>query len=89
MVSSVPYMHFGKWIFSVRRNKQRLAVLLALLAASIAAGIAWSPALPAVVIINAYVIWGPIAALATKLGILKAPPSPEQQELKSGAQGPQ
>ncbi len=79
MVSNIPYLHFGKWLFSVRRNKQRLAILIALLLASVAAGMVWNAALPAVVIVNAYVVWGPVAALATKLGILKAPP-PETAE---------
>lgn len=73
MVSKVPYLHFGKWLFSVRRNNQRLLVLLLILAV-----LAISPAWTAAALINGYVIWGPIAALATKLGILKpAPAEPE------------
>ena len=71
MVSKVPYMHFGKWLFSVRRHKKRLLILLLMLVA-----IAISPAWTAAALINGYVIWGPIAAIATKLGLLKpAPPA--------------
>lgn len=77
MVSSVPYLHFGKWLFSVRRNKRRMLALCVLILALI-----WNPALTAVVTINAYVLWGPLAALAVKLGILKPsePPAAVKEE---------
>jgi len=66
MVSNIPYMHFGKWLSSARRNKKRLFIIALIIAAVI-----WSPALSSVVLINAYVAWGPIAWLAVKLGLLK------------------
>ena len=69
MVSKIPYLHFGKWLFSVRKNNKRLLILVLIVAALIC-----SPALTAVALINGSVLWGPIAALATKLGILKPTP---------------
>jgi phosphatidylserine synthase len=72
MVSRIPYMHFGKWLFGARRNKKRLLIIALILVVAI-----FSPALTAVVLINGYVIWGPIAAVAVKLGLLK----PEQAEI--------
>ncbi len=70
MVSKIPYLHFGKWIFSVRKSKKRMAILVLMLAA-----LAISPAWTAAILINGYVIWGPIEALLTKLGVLKPAPA--------------
>lgn len=56
MVSKIRYQHVGKWLESVKRNRQRqlflvLAVVCFLL----------SPSIVSVIIINAYVIWGIIS----------------------------
>lgn len=66
MVSKVPYTHFGKWIVSTKRNKKRLLVLVGLLLL-----VSWRPIEAFVVIVNAYVVWGPISYCAVKLGFLK------------------
>lgn len=77
MVSKIPYMHFAKWIVSCKRNKRRLAFLLALLAVWAGSGFAYYLffgrynwyAFPALVI-NIYVFWGPAAYFAVKMGII-------------------
>ncbi len=84
MVSNVPYMHFAKWIISTKRNKRRLAFLILLLAIWVVTGILMNPWIAPIVIINAYVIWGPIAFLAVKLGFIKPRPDlvPDMAEHK-------
>lgn len=74
MVSNVPYIHFAKWLLSVRRNRFRLALsLLALVGWGVSA-IAFDPLLFPVILVNAYVIWGPLAFFAVKLGFVKPQP---------------
>lgn len=63
MVSSVKYVHIGKWLVSVRRNNRRLVGLLVFLV------LLWfNPVLFSVIAINAYVLLGPVA---TVIGWLK------------------
>ena len=68
MVSEIQYQHFGKWIFSIPRHKKRLLIVVIVLGAA-----CYEPALVALVLINGYIIWAPLAALAVKLGLLKSP----------------
>lgn len=75
MVSKIPYLHFGKWIFSVRKSRKRLLILGLMLCA-----LALSPAWTAAVLINGYVIWGPLGALLAKLGIIKPAPAEASTE---------
>ncbi|HBC85560.1 MAG TPA: hypothetical protein DCZ94_01265 [Lentisphaeria bacterium] len=55
MVSTVRYTHIGKWIQSVRRNRIRLVMLIIFIAALII----WRE-FAAVVLINYYILTGPI-----------------------------
>jgi len=68
MVSEIQYQHFGKWIFSIPRHKKRLVIVIVVLIAA-----CYQPALVALILINGYIIWAPLAALAVKIGILKSP----------------
>jgi len=68
MVSEIQYQHFGKWIFSIPRHKKRLLIVVIVLGAA-----CYEPSLVALVLINGYIIWAPLAALAVKLGLLKSP----------------
>lgn len=68
MVSNIQYQHFGKWIFSVPRNKKRLLIVALALGAA-----CFDPPLVAMILINAYIIWAPAVALAVKFGLLKSP----------------
>lgn len=79
MVSKVPYLHFGKWLFSVRKSRKRMAVLLLIVIALI-----WSPTFTPVALINGYILWGPIAALAAKLGLIKPAGQAEEQKAPVG-----
>jgi len=62
MVSPVKYQHIGKWLVSVRRNNKRLVGLLVFLTI-----FAFSPVLVAAIVINAYVLLGPVALIASWL----------------------
>ena len=75
MVSSIPYVHFAKWIISTKRNKRRLTFLILMLAAWLVTGIMYNPIIVPLILINGYVIWGPLTFFAVKLGFLK--PTPE------------
>lgn len=68
MVSEIQYQHFGKWIFSIPRHKKRLLIVVIVLGAA-----CYEPALVALILINGYIIWAPLAALAVKIGLLKSP----------------
>ncbi len=72
MVCKIPYMHFAKWIVSTKRNKQRLFFLILLFAAWIASGFLYNWYVFPTLVVNVYVVWGPIAYLAVKLGLLHA-----------------
>ncbi len=71
MVSNVPYMHFAKWLVSTRRNKKRLICLLLIVVAWAVTAVFVNPFITPVVLINAYVIWGPLSYMAVKLGMIK------------------
>lgn len=68
MVSEIPYQHFGKWIFSIPRHKKRLLIVCVVLIAA-----CYETAWTALILINGYVIWAPLATIAAKLGLLKSP----------------
>lgn len=72
MVSKVPYLHFAKWLISVKRNRRRLIALIALIALWIASAIAFHPLLFPLALVNLYVLWGPVAYLAVKMGFVRA-----------------
>jgi CDP-diacylglycerol--serine O-phosphatidyltransferase len=61
MISSIPYIHVGKWLFSIRRNKKRLMLFLILLLAVCMFKIA-----ALVVLINLYILSGPVIAVWNK-----------------------
>lgn len=76
MVSSIPYLHAGRWLMSVRRNRKRLFVLFVILIALYA-----SPFLVMVLVINIYVASGPVVLVIRKLGLFpEASPAPEAQQ---------
>ncbi|WP_176014112.1 phosphatidylcholine/phosphatidylserine synthase [Victivallis sp. Marseille-Q1083] len=58
MVSNIPYPHMGKWFFSIRRNKKRLALFVLALAILFAFRIHGVVAL-----VNLYILSGPAIAL--------------------------
>jgi CDP-diacylglycerol--serine O-phosphatidyltransferase len=62
MVSNIPYQHIGKWLFSVRRNKNRLIILLLCLAL-----VAVTKSLGILIIVNLYIFSGPIVMIFTKI----------------------
>ncbi len=67
MVSKVPYTHFGKWILSVKRNRQRQLAVIMILAALF---IFKADALITLVVI--YIFSGPVMALFNLLKGKKA-----------------
>lgn len=66
MVSNVQYIHAGRWILSIRRNKKRLFVLFIALGSMYY----FDPILIIAIIINAYVLSGPFIAIAKKFGAI-------------------
>jgi len=62
MISHIRYQHIGKLLFSVPRHRGRLAVLLL----TVAALIVW-PALGFLVLVNGYVVSGPITEMFIKV----------------------
>ena len=77
MVSSIPYMHAGRWLMSVRRNKKRLFVLFVVLIAMY-----YSPFLVLVLAVNIYVASGPFTIVARKLGLFPQNAGETQQNNK-------
>lgn len=71
MVSNVPYVHGAKWIISTKRNRRRLCFLILVIAAWIISSFLTHPLFAPVILINAYIIWGPLTFLAVKLGFVK------------------
>ena len=74
MVSSVPYVHGAKWIVSTKRNKKRLFFLILTLSVWFGSCFVCNPLVVPVIFINAYILWGPLAFLAVKLGLIKQGP---------------
>ena len=66
MVSTIPYQHFGKWLFSIPRNKKRMLIAFVVLVA-----LCIEPAWTGVILINGYIIWGPIAWFLVKIGVFR------------------
>ena len=62
MVSSFPYIHVGKWLFSMKRNKRRLVLFLIFFLV-----VCMFKITAVVVLINLYIISGPVIALWNKL----------------------
>jgi CDP-diacylglycerol--serine O-phosphatidyltransferase len=58
MVSSIPYIHVGKWLFSIKRNKRRLIIFLIVFLLVFIFRLA-----ALVTLINIYVLSGPAIAL--------------------------
>ena len=71
MVSSIPYMHFAKWIVSTKRNKRRLVFLILLFIIWALSGFFYNWYAFPTLVVNVYVVWGPIAYFAVKLGLLQ------------------
>ena len=74
MVSSIPYVHGAKWIVSAKRNRKRLCALIVILAIWIGSSFFCNPLVVPVILINAYILWGPLAFAAVKLGFIKPGP---------------
>lgn len=64
MISSFPYVHVGKWLFSIKRNKRRLLLFLIFFLAVFMFKIT-----ALAVLINLYILSGPAIALWNKLKI--------------------
>ena len=62
MVSSIPYIHVGKWLFSIKRNKRRLILFMIIFLLVFIFRLA-----ALVTLINIYVLSGPAIALWEKL----------------------
>ena len=65
MISHIPYLHVGRWLFSIRRNKQRLFLVTALLAAAI-----YQVEYTFVIVVNLYIFSGPVMVLLNKTGVV-------------------
>ena len=76
MVSSIPYVHGAKWIISTKRNKKRLFILILTLSIWFGSSFVCNPLVVPVILINAYIFWGPLAFLASKSGLIKSNPGP-------------
>ncbi len=62
MVSNIPYLHVGKWLFSMRHNRKRLTSFLAILVFIIvfrSAAVA--------IVVNIYIFSGPVMAIYRKI----------------------
>ncbi|OGV52913.1 MAG: hypothetical protein A2X49_09955 [Lentisphaerae bacterium GWF2_52_8] len=69
MISDIPYVHMGRWMLSVRRNRKRLfAVFISLIC------LYWQPELTMLLLINGYVLSGPLLLVAVRTGLLKPAP---------------
>ena len=62
MVSNIPYQHVGKWLFSVRRSKKRLAVLILLIVF-----IALFRSSAIFILVNIYIFSGPVMAILIRI----------------------
>jgi CDP-diacylglycerol---serine O-phosphatidyltransferase len=65
MVSNIPYVHVGKWLQSVRRNRFRMVMLIIILLIGIIFGTRGI-----VLIINFYIFSGPALAVLEKMKLL-------------------
>ncbi len=62
MVSNIRYQHMGKWLSTVRKSKSRLSLLIVAILFIII-----EPAIGIAVVVNAYVIYGIIADIYTRI----------------------
>ncbi len=66
MISNIQYVHAGRWLLSIRRNKQRLflffIIMLSIAIWHTSGVIFW---------VNIYIFSGPVIAVLKRLGILK------------------
>lgn len=62
MVSNIPYQHIGKWLFSVRRNKKRLTILVLTLVL-----VGMTGSLGILIIVNTYIFSGPVIMILLKM----------------------
>lgn len=62
MISDIPYLHVGRWIQSARRNNKRLILLLLLFLA-----LAYKPASVTVLVINGYILSGPVGEFVSRI----------------------
>lgn len=65
MVSNIPYIHVGKWLQSVQRNRLRMIILIIILFITI-----WFGIRGIVLIINFYIFSGPVIAVLRKMKLL-------------------
>lgn len=78
MVSNIPYIHAAKWLFSVRRNKERMFILFVTFVA-----IYYFDVVALVFVINVYVLSGPLLALLARTGVMPdSATSPQHVEIK-------
>ncbi len=66
MVSNIPYAHFAKWLLSIKRNKKRLLIVLAILLAA-----AYQLEITAFLVVNCYILYGILAAAVQKITLFK------------------
>ncbi len=72
MVSSIPYMHFAKWIISTKRNPIRLGFLILLFILwGVSIFLKYNWLLFPATVVSIYVIWGPVSFFAVKLGVIR------------------
>ncbi len=62
MISDIQYLHIGKWLESVRRNKFRLSIISIIIICFI-----FAPIITLAVVINAYILYGFFKHLVVKL----------------------
>jgi len=78
MVSRIPYIHVGRWLQSVRRNKKRMAVLIVVLVAAVC-----RVDVTIIVIVNLYIFSGPVMVILSRTGVVpprESKPLPESSE---------
>ena len=62
MVSNIPYQHIGKWLFSVRRSKRRMVVLVLVIVF-----IALFKSSAIFILVNIYIFSGPVMAILIRI----------------------
>ena len=71
MVSPIPYIHFGKWLVSVRRNRRRMMALIVMLLL-----LCFFQIYALTALVTLYVLSGPVMALFRKFHTAVAPSNP-------------
>lgn len=66
MVSRIQYIHFAKWILSLKRNRKRLLLVAVVLIAA-----CFELELTAFAAVNGYILLGVLCALGRKIGLLR------------------